>query len=116
MRGLSMIMMGYFFFAMDVSAGSQFGVGHKVIPCPRAPRTTPVTRSCVAAAIAEEAYLNSRHNNVEHYTLFLHGRTKPTWSFLIEQGDENHPPAPDSHWFVNVDRATGKAIAVRGVL
>jgi len=108
--------MGYFFCAMGTSAGSQFEVGHKVIPCPHAARTTPVTRRCVAAAIAEEAYLNSRHNNIEHYTLFLHGSTEPTWKFLIEQGDEDHPPAPDSHWFVDVDRTTGRAIAVQGVL
>ena len=106
---------GLFLLVMNVSAGSQFGVGHKVIPCPHAPRQVPITRSCVAAAIAAEAYLNARHNPVEHYTLYLHGRSSPEWQFLVEQGDETHPPAPDSHWFVNVDRTTGQATAVAGV-
>jgi len=98
------------------SAGNQFGVGRKVTPCRDAPRTVPITRSCVAAAIAEEAYLEARHHQVKLYVLYLHGKSSPEWQFLIEQGDKTHPAPPDSHWFVNVDRATGKAQAVPGVL
>jgi hypothetical protein len=97
-------------------AGNQFGVGRKVTPCRHAPRSVPITRSCVAAAIAEEAYLEARHHQVERYVLYLHGKSSPEWRFLIEQGDETHPASPDSHWFVRVDRATGKAQAIPGVL
>lgn len=116
MRHYWLVLSGIFLIQNYALAGNQFGIGHKVTPCRAAARSAPITRSCVAAAIAEEAYLKAMHHKVERYALYLHGASSPEWQFLIEQGDDTHPAPPDSHWFVYVDRVTGKARAMPGVL
>jgi hypothetical protein len=96
------------------SAAGQHGAAIKVKPCPNVPRSTPITRRCVAAAIAEDAFLKATQHQINPYMISWHGKSAPQWQFYIEQGDDAHPGPDGSHWFVHVDRATGKVEVVPG--
>jgi hypothetical protein len=68
----------------------------------------------MAAAIAEEAFLSATQHQITLYTISWRGKSTPQWQFYFEQGDEVHPGPDGSHWFVHVDRATGKVQIVPG--
>ncbi len=86
----------------------------KVNACPKASRAAPITRECVAAAIAEEAFLKVTRHKIERYMVFSHRSTGPRWRIVIEEGDQTHPGPDGSHWFVYVDRASGAVEVVEG--
>jgi len=73
------------------SAGAQHGATIKVKPCPNVSKSTPITRRCVAAAIAEDAFLKATQHQISPYMISWHGKSAPQWQFYIEQGDEAHP-------------------------
>jgi hypothetical protein len=79
----------------------------KVHACPASPRTPPITSVCVAAAIAEEAFLKATQHKIESYMIYVYRTSGQRWMLLIEQGDDTHPGPDGSHWFVYVDRASG---------
>lgn len=80
----------------------------KVHACPASPRTPPITSACVAAAIAEEAFLKAtQQHRIETYMIYVYKPSGQRWMLLIEQGDETHPGPDGSHWFIYVDRASG---------
>jgi hypothetical protein len=80
----------------------------KVKSCREVPRTPPITRRCVAAAIAEDAYLKAAEHDLKFYTMYLLNSSKSEWGFVIQEGDEAHPPAEGAEWFIRVDRSSGK--------
>jgi hypothetical protein len=94
------------------------GVGHetaaRVNACPESSRATPITSACVAAAIAEDAFLNATQHKIDRYMIFVLGSSGQRWKLVIEQGDETHPGPDGSHWFVYVDRLSGAIEVVAG--
>jgi hypothetical protein len=40
-----------------------------VHPCPSKPRIVPITEECVAAAIAEDAFLHHTQNKIDRYLI-----------------------------------------------
>lgn len=97
-----------------IGLGAAAATGHeksvRVNACPAAPRSTPITRACVAAAIAEEAFLKATRHKIDRYMIFVdEGTSGQRWNLVIEEGDETHPGPDGSHWFVHVDRSSGMA-------
>jgi len=76
--------------------------------CPKGSRSPPITRRCVAAAIAEEAFLRATEHQIRPYLITSLGPLASRWRFVIEEGDETHPGPQGAHWFVYVDRLSGK--------
>jgi hypothetical protein len=71
----------------------------------------PITEECVAAALAENAFLVVTKHKVTPYTIHPVRRTpkdKDWWLFIILEGDDAHPPPPGGHFFATVYRASGK--------
>jgi hypothetical protein len=66
------------------SAAGQHGAPIKVKPCPSVLRSTPITLKCVAAAIAEHAFLKATQHQINPYTISWHGKSAPQWQFYIE--------------------------------
>jgi hypothetical protein len=102
-----------------IGLGTVAAIGHersvRVNACPTESRSTPITSACVAAAIAEEAFLKATQHKISRYMIFLHeGPSGQRWSLVIEEGDESHPGPDGSHWFVHVDRSSGMAEVVAG--
>jgi hypothetical protein len=88
---------------------------YPVRPCPEATKKTgPVTRECVAAAVAERAFLEETHHDIAAYTIFAMQQTEAIWYFDIALGDERHPSPPGGHYMVAVDRATRKTELIPG--
>jgi hypothetical protein len=85
-----------------------------VHPCPSKPRIVPITEECVAAAIAEEAFLHYTQNKIDRYLIEAQQQPTALWKFVIEAGDETHPGPDGSHWFIHIDRSTGEIEIVDG--
>ena len=86
----------------------------KVTPCPNVSRTPPIKRECVAAAIAEAAFLKETQHKVSRYIISsLHPATD-RWKIWIIEGDEDHPGADGAFWQVYVERSSGKIEIVPG--
>lgn len=49
-----------------------------VHPCPSKPRIVPITEECVAAAIAEEAFLHHTQNKIGRYLIEAQQQPTPT--------------------------------------
>ena len=80
----------------------------EVKTCPEVSRTPPITRRCVAAAIAEDVYLKAAEHDLTFHKIYFFESSKPEWRFVIQEGDEAHPPAEGAEWFIRVDRGSGK--------
>jgi hypothetical protein len=80
----------------------------KVKACREASRLPPITRRCVAAAIAEDAYINAAAHSLDFHTIYSFRPSSSQWRFVIQEGDEAHPPADGAEWFIRVDRSSGK--------
>jgi hypothetical protein len=89
-------------------AGGEHAKSVKVTPCRDASRLPPITRRCVAAAIAEDAYLSAAQHQISLHTIYLLSPSSSQWKFVIQEGDEDHPPAEGSEWLIRVNRASGK--------
>ena len=97
-------------------SSSESGVGLKngelrklvrVKPCPAKSRSTPITSACVAAAIAEEAFLRHTDHKIDRYLITLLKGSGPPWVVVIEQGDDTHPGPDGGQWFIHIDPASG---------
>lgn len=86
----------------------------RVAPCPTVSRQAPIVRECVAAAIAEEAFLKMTQHKVDKYMIFSRPVLGPQRKLVVEEGDETHPGADGSHWFVYVNRSSGVVKIVSG--
>ena len=70
----------------------------------------PATKECVAAAIAETAFLNYTKQSVPQYSIYLMDETANQWDFIIQGWvGEQRVPAPGFHWMVTVKKADGAA-------
>jgi hypothetical protein len=88
---------------------------YPILPCKEASKPLPpVARECVAAAVAEQAFLKETHHEISRYTIFAMSQTDPAWNFDIEIGDEDNPPRPGGQYFVRVGRATAKTTITPG--
>ena len=87
----------------------------RVSACPAVSQVPPVTRECVAAAIAEDAFLKVTQHKIDRYMISVfRPSSAQRWALIIEQGDETHPGPDGSHWFVFVVRSSGAAEVVAG--
>jgi hypothetical protein len=88
----------------------------RVSACPAASRAPPITMECVAAAIAEDAFLRVTEHKIDHYMISVfRPSSSQRWALVIEQGDAATNPGPTgSHWFVFVDRSSGATEVVSG--
>lgn len=78
-------------------------------PCREAiEKSAPIKRECVAAAIAENAFLENTRHTIRKYWISPMQHTVTRWYFMILLGDEKSPPPPGGHYMVSVDRGTGK--------
>jgi len=89
------------------AAGADERVRH-VKTCSTASRSPPITRRCVAAAVAEGAFLRATEHKINLYMITSLGPSEGRWRFVFEEGDDTHPGADGSHWFVYVDCVSGK--------
>jgi hypothetical protein len=85
-----------------------------VTPCTTADRALPVTRECVAAAMAEEKFLDATRHLQKRYLILPMHHSPDDWRFMIELGDETQPPRLGAHWMVAVDRRTGRVTLTPG--
>ncbi len=76
-------------------------------PCRTEARTLPVKVECVAAAMAEQAFLKETHNRIRTYLISPMRHTDTEWFFMILLGDKDHPPADGGHYMIAVSRQTG---------
>jgi hypothetical protein len=85
-----------------------------VRPCPTAPRVLPIIRQCVAAAIAEDAFLGETHRpRGGGYLITAMKHSPEQWKFMI-LGSDTHPSAAGSDWMVVVERHSGKVELIPG--
>jgi hypothetical protein len=84
-----------------------------VRPCAEEARASPVRKECVAAAIAEEAFLGETHRRRGSYLITAMRHSAEQWKFMI-LGSNTHPSAAGSDWMVFVDRRTGKVELIEG--
>jgi hypothetical protein len=84
-------------------------------PCGPVPaRSLPIKKECVAAAIAEAAFLARTQHAVKEYWISPMKHSATHWYFMILLGSDKSPPPPGGHDRVTVDRATGKAEVTPG--
>jgi len=76
-------------------------------PCREASRKAPIEDECVAAAIAENAFLEETRHQITTYVISAIEREDPQWHFVILLSDGHTPPADGGEYFVRVDRGTG---------
>ena len=107
LRVFCTIIGGILFFGVPLPVYCEAPKSIKVQPCRYVSRSPPITRRCVAAAIAEEAFLSATHRQVSLYTIYSLNPLKTRWRFVIEEGDEAHPPAEGAHWFIFIHRISG---------
>jgi hypothetical protein len=86
----------------------------KVKPCPNASRAPPIERECIAAAIAEAAFLRETQHKVSRYLISSLRPAALWWKIWIIEGDEIHPGADGAFWQVYVERSSGKIEIVPG--
>jgi hypothetical protein len=80
-----------------------------VQPCKHAPDDAlPVVRECVAAAIAERAFLAATKHEITQYSIFSLKHTPTHWYFNILLGNETHLAPEAGHYMIAVARASGK--------
>ena len=80
-----------------------------VRPCPsEAIPQLPIANECVAAAVAENAFLQETKHQILQYVIVSMPHTKRLWKFVIERGDGIHPPPDGGQWMASVNRSTGK--------
>lgn len=103
-----------FVYCYAAPATGEHAKSVKVTSCRERPRAPPIARRCVAAAIAEEAYLNAAVHGLSFYTIYSLSSSTSGWDFVIEEGDEAHPPQEGTHWFIRVDRASGNVTVDAG--
>jgi hypothetical protein len=85
-----------------------------VRPCATESQAPPIIRQCIAAAIAEDAFLNETHRSRRSGYLITAMKHSPEqWKFMI-LGSETHPSAAGSDWMVLVERQSGKVELVPG--
>jgi hypothetical protein len=81
-----------------------------VQPCKHASDDAlPVVRECVAAAIAERAFLEATKHEITQYSIFSLKHTPTRWYFNILLGNKAHPAPEGGHYLVAVARTSGKA-------
>jgi hypothetical protein len=78
-------------------------------PCRDASQSPPIRDECAAAAIAENAFLEETHHQITTYVISPITRNDSQWHFVILLSDGYTPPADGGHYFVRVDRETGRA-------
>ena len=105
-RGASAIVVSVVFCCATARAVCETPKSVEVRPCREIPRSPPITRECVAAAIAEEAFLETTHRQIALYRIYSVSPSPSRWRLIVEEGDENHPPPEGAHWFIFVDRST----------
>jgi hypothetical protein len=79
-----------------------------ITPCADKAQTLPITQECVAAALAEKAFLDETHHQNSRYVISPMQHTQAEWHFIILLGDEKHPPPPGGAYMAFIDRRTGK--------
>jgi hypothetical protein len=102
------------FLLLGVNVSSARKPEHLVKPCPKASRAVPIARACVAAAIAEEAFLRATQHKITQYVISYYEPSKPKWHIWIREGDETHPGADGAFWQIYVERASGEVELVPG--
>jgi hypothetical protein len=107
-RGLSVTIVGILLCSIIATAICGEPKSVEVSPCRDVSRTPPITSKCVAAAIAEEAFLKATHRQVALYRIYALDPLPSRWRFVVEEGDENHPPPEGAHWFIFINRSSGK--------
>jgi hypothetical protein len=85
-----------------------------VKPCLNASRIPPIERECVAAAIAEAAFLKATQHKISRYFISSLHPSALRWKIWIIEGDETHPGADGAFWQVYVERSSGKVEIVPG--
>jgi hypothetical protein len=78
----------------------------------RAQSVDSAAQESVASKIAEKAFLDQTKHEITHYSIRPLRHTGAEWHFLV-QGTEEFA-RPGYHWFVTVDKTTGKASVVSG--
>jgi hypothetical protein len=97
------------------SCGGEVSSAALIEPCRSTDENVrPITRECVAAGIAESAFLKKASNGEAKYVISPLEHTATEWHFLILLGDEKSPPPPGGHFSVAVDRATGETVITPG--
>jgi hypothetical protein len=97
------------------SCGGELPTAALIEPCRDTDKSArPIARECVAAAIAERAFLEKADSRETKYVISPMEHTATQWHFLILLGDEKSPPAPGEHLSVAVDRTTGEAAITPG--
>lgn len=80
-----------------------------VQPCgPVSKHAAPVMKECIAAAIAERAFLQHMQHPVQTYMITRMEHSATDWWFVILLGDEKKPAADDAHYMVSVARASAR--------
>lgn len=98
-------------------ASSETGEKQRVVavkPCASISRSVPIRRECVAAAIAEDAFLHETHHQKSEYLITTMRHSTTQWKFMILGSDGTHPSAAGGDWMVFVDRSTGKVELIPG--
>src|SRR5262245_1408342 len=87
---------------LSVSSDCCAGTNHAPItPCHDARKNqVPITMECVAAAIAEQAFLEDTQHKIKKYLVYPMDHDATHWYFMIELGDKETPPAPGGHAMV----------------
>jgi hypothetical protein len=106
-RSLTITVMMFAWCSITLATDERAKVA-EVKSCRGVPRTPPITRRCVAAAIAEDAYLKAADHDLTFHRIYFFKSSKTEWRFVIQEGDEAHPPAEGAEWFIRVDRDSGK--------
>jgi hypothetical protein len=111
MRYLSLAFATIVLFACGPHASSVAGDAKTTVvtPCPSVSRSPPIDAECVAAAIAEESFLQQTHHQIGQYLIVSSEHTKARWKFVIEETNGTLPPPDGHHWFVSITKSTGVA-------
>lgn len=125
MRGATGLAIGFVWIVMVTSVDAQdrkrevyplsakcLSAGRELLESDGSRGAHSVTDECVAAAIAERAFLKHVHNESK-YSVWPMDHTKSKWYFMF-MGETHGPPAPGEQWMVKVSRSTGKTEIVDG--
>jgi hypothetical protein len=89
---------------LTLSCWSVFGL--------RAQSVESASQESLASKIAEKAFLDRTKHKITYYSIKPLRHTEAEWHFLV-QGTEEFA-RPGYHWFVTVDKTTGKTSVESG--
>ena len=76
-------------------------------------KPTQITDECVAAAVAENTFLEHTQGAEPEYSIWPMDHTQTDWRFMV-MGMKHGVPGPGEHWMVTVKRETGETEVVDG--